>query len=98
MAGVCARTGCADQTRALLLFDPAAGTARLLDVVDDLIGSVPLCDVHADGVQVPSGWTLSDERTEQPEGVALLLGVTDDEASEPEPESPLLKRAFRVLS
>ncbi|MEO1065025.1 MAG: DUF3499 family protein [Actinomycetota bacterium] len=98
MAGVCARTGCADAPRALLLFDPAEGSARLLDVVDDLIGSVPLCTAHADRVNVPSGWTLSDERTEEPEGVARLLGVAGDETTEPEPESPLLKRAFRVLN
>lgn len=98
MAGVCARTECAEDPRALLLFDPAAGTARLLDVADDLIGAMPLCNDHADRVNVPSGWSLSDERTEEPEGVALLLGVTDSSASEAEPESPLLKRAFRVLS
>lgn len=98
MAGVCARTGCADAPRALLLFNPVAGTARLLDLADDLIGSVPLCHEHADRVNVPTGWTLSDERTDDPEGVAVLLGVPDAEATEPEPESPLLKRAFRVLS
>ncbi len=98
MAGVCARTGCADEARSLLLFDPAGGTARLLDLADDLIGAVPLCNAHADRFNVPSGWTLADERTEEPEGVALLLGVTDADASEPEPDSPLLKRAFRVLS
>ncbi len=98
MAGVCARTGCAEEARSLLLFDPAGGAARLLDPVEDLLGAVPLCTGHADRFNVPSGWTLSDERSEEPEGVARLLGVTDSGASEPEPDSPLLKRAFRVLS
>ena len=98
MAGVCARTGCAEAARSILLFDPAGATARLLDPDDDLLGAVPLCTDHADRFNVPSGWSLSDERTDEPEGVALLLGVTNAEQTEPEPESPLLKRAFRVLN
>ncbi|MEM9711950.1 MAG: hypothetical protein AAGA17_07005 [Actinomycetota bacterium] len=98
MAGLCARTGCAEVVRALLLFDPVAGSARLIDVDDDIVGAVHLCSEHADRVNVPSGWALTDDRTEEPDRVAVLLGVNEVVEPEPEPDSPLLKRAFRVLN
>lgn len=79
------------------MIDPGACLARLVDLVEDEVGAARLCDEHADRVSVPSGWTLVDERTEEPEGVGVLLGVGASEG-EPEPESPLLKRAFRVIS
>lgn len=97
MAATCARTGCAKRARAVLSFDPGAATARLVDLTDDDVGAARLCTEHADRIRVPSGWTLTDERTEEPDGLGVLLGL-GTHIDEPEPESPLLKRAFRVIS
>lgn len=98
MAGLCARVGCAEPATAALLLDPGHAIARLVDATDEPLGSASLCRAHADRVGVPIGWILTDERTEPAEGVALLLGAPSNETDAPAPDSPLLKRAFRVIS
>jgi hypothetical protein len=98
MAGLCARVGCAEPVTAVLVLDPGQAIAHLVDVTDDPLGAASLCTAHADRVGVPIGWVLTDERTEPPEGVALLLGAPSNGTAAPAPDSPLLKRAFRVIS
>lgn len=85
MSVVCSRPGCTEVAVATFHFSPATLEAWLGDLDHDprSIGQ-HLCSIHADRVSVPSGWTLTDDRTEP----ASLSTV--------EPASPMLARAFRA--
>jgi hypothetical protein len=59
----CARPDCGGETVAALAYDYASSTVWLLDPLDPDPSRYDLCAQHADGLRVPSGWTLLDRRT-----------------------------------
>ena len=67
---LCVRPTCATPAVASLRYDYAQRTAWLEDPGPGalIIGAWPLCAVHADGLRVPSGWTLIDNRRLEPLG------------------------------
>lgn len=60
---LCARPGCDDVASATMTYDYATRSAWIdqLDA-DASPAGYDLCDAHADGLGVPSGWTRSDRR------------------------------------
>lgn len=85
MSAVCSRPGCSEVAVATFQFSPATLEAWLGDLDHSPRSSGQnLCRVHSDRVSVPSGWTLTDDRTEP----ASL--------NKAEPASPMLARAFRA--
>ena len=85
MSRVCSRPGCAEPATATFAYAPAQLRAWVGDLTEErrAVGH-DLCGVHADRLTVPSGWELTDARTER----ASLSAV--------EPASPMLARAFRA--
>jgi hypothetical protein len=60
----CARPGCGGPAAALLRYDYAERIVWIDDAVDDAGGSAwPLCQVHADRLNVPVGWVREDRRS-----------------------------------
>jgi hypothetical protein len=62
----CNRAGCGEAAAASLGFDYAQRTAWLIDSVRPHPATYGLCQRHADGLRVPVGWTLRDERSGRP--------------------------------
>jgi hypothetical protein len=59
----CDRTGCADLAAATLSYDYAERAAWLVDLTDaPHPATYELCHRHADGLNVPMGWALHDQR------------------------------------
>ncbi len=59
----CARPGCGRPAAATLSYAYADGVVWLQDLAAEDHPMVhDLCGAHADGVSVPRGWELSDER------------------------------------
>lgn len=84
MSAVCVRPGCSDAAVATFAFSPASLEAWLGDLDHDprTLGQ-HLCSEHADRLSVPSGWTLTDVRSDH------------TPLTKAEPTSPMLARAFR---
>jgi hypothetical protein len=85
MSAVCSRPGCPDVAVATFTFSPAALEAWVGDLDPDprTLGQ-HLCADHAARLSVPSGWTLTDLRSDHPRLAAAAA-----------PTSPMLARAFR---
>jgi hypothetical protein len=62
MSGQCNRSGCVEVACATLSFDYAHRTAWLVDAGPPHPATYGLCQRHADGLRVPVGWTLRDQR------------------------------------
>ena len=62
--GVCDRLGCRESATAALLMAPQDTEAWLIDPDHDAApDGVGLCEIHADRITVPFGWSFSDERS-----------------------------------
>ena len=60
----CARPGCADRAVATLSYDHAATTVWVDELVEEpILMTHDLSDRHADGLVVPRGWALDDQRS-----------------------------------
>ena len=76
----CARLLCGERATAILLINAQDLSAQIVGIHEDTgIAGVPLCRVHADGIVVPLGWTLSDSRppAEEPEFEPELVLIDD---------------------
>lgn len=63
MTRQCNRSGCCESATATLGYDYAQRTAWLVDIIDKPHpATYDLCARHADGLSVPMGWTLHDQR------------------------------------
>ncbi|HPU38592.1 MAG TPA: DUF3499 family protein [Microthrixaceae bacterium] len=63
MSRSCARPGCGRPAVATLSYAYADGVVWLEDLVSEAHPMIhDLCAMHADGVRVPRGWELRDER------------------------------------
>jgi hypothetical protein len=59
----CSKTGCAEPAAATLTYHYAASQVWLDDLTSERDPHVyDLCERHADGLRVPSGWSLHDRR------------------------------------
>lgn len=67
MSRSCARPGCADAAVATLSYAYADGIVVLEDLAAEAHPMVhDLCRAHAEGLRVPRGWELHDERSVAP--------------------------------
>ena len=72
----CARPGCGRPAAATLSYAYADGVVWLQDLATEDHPMVhDLCGAHADGVSVPRGWELSDERAASAAPQQLLIGA-----------------------
>ncbi len=63
MTRQCNRTGCCEPAAATLGYDYAERAAWLVDATDrPHPATYDLCHRHADGLNVPMGWALHDQR------------------------------------
>ena len=63
MSRQCNRAGCCDPATATLGYDYAERAAWVVDLTDEPHpATYELCERHADGMNVPMGWSLSDQR------------------------------------
>jgi hypothetical protein len=67
---------CSDPAQVALSFDYAASQVWLRDLANrfDRYTQIPLCEMHADRISPPSGWTLLDDRAVAPP-LFLAVGV-----------------------
>lgn len=76
---------CGARASAVLLIGARDLSAQLVDIGEEYgIGGVPLCRVHADGIVVPLGWTLSDSRPPADEFEPELVLIDDASSDSPE--------------
>ena len=79
---ICARVSCDKRASGILLINAQELSAQIVGIHEDTgIAGVPLCRVHADGIVVPLGWTLSDTRPPADE-FELELVLIDDASSD----------------
>ena len=79
---ICARVSCDKRASGILLINAQELSAQIVGIHEDTgIAGVPLCRVHADGIVVPLGWTLSDSRPPADEFEPELV-LIDDASSE----------------
>lgn len=65
MSRTCARPGCSRSAVATLAYDYSGGTVVLEDLAGDPHPMVhDLCGTHAEGLRVPLGWHLADNRSQ----------------------------------
>jgi hypothetical protein len=62
----CNRTDCGEPAAASLSFDYGHRRAWLADMTTPHPATYGLCQRHADGLRVPVGWTLQDDRGHSP--------------------------------
>lgn len=63
MTRQCNRSACSDTSAATLGYDYGTRTAWIVDVVDVAHpATYDLCNRHADGLTIPMGWELHDQR------------------------------------
>ena len=63
MTRQCNRSGCCEPAAATLGYDYGVRTAWLVDITDETHpATYELCHRHADGLCVPMGWALHDQR------------------------------------
>lgn len=67
---------CTDPAQVTLSFDYSAGHAWLRDLGPgfDRFKEIPLCEMHAERLSPPVGWTFTDHRTVEPP-LFLAVGV-----------------------
>lgn len=58
----CNRSGCGEPASSSLSFDYDHRTVWLVDGTTSHPATYGLCPRHADGLRVPLGWTLQDDR------------------------------------
>ncbi|MCY4136474.1 MAG: hypothetical protein OXG30_16405 [bacterium] len=74
----CARVLCNERATAILLINAQDLSVQIVGIHEDTgIAGVPLCRVHADGIVVPLGWTLSDSRPPADEFEPELVLIDD---------------------
>lgn len=81
----CARVLCDECATAILLIKAQDLSAQIVGIREDTgVAGVPLCRVHADGIVVPLGWTLSDSRppADEFEPELVLIDVASSDTSE----------------
>lgn len=94
---VCDRPLCAGQATAAVAMHPDEGGVTLSDLTPDPpLGVLVLCERHIASLSVPSGWEIVDQRTEPPPhtGLSELFGPDTTDTDLPEPDGPMLRRAF----
>ncbi|MCY3888963.1 MAG: hypothetical protein OXG50_03585 [bacterium] len=69
---------CNERATAILLINAQDLSVQIVGIHEDTgIAGVPLCRVHADGIVVPLGWTLSDSRPPADEFEPELVLIDD---------------------
>lgn len=101
----CVRAGCGRETMALVSFDRDELSVLVRSFDSDDTFALGMCDTHVSRLTVPMGWTLVDERVDQPAEASSLpqpSGKPADPADprprsrrSPSPEGGLLTRAFQ---
>ena len=81
----CARLLCDQRATAILLMNARELSAQIVGIHEATgIAGVSLCRVHADGIAVPLGWTLSDSRPAADEFEPELVLIDDASSDSPE--------------
>ncbi|WP_436792950.1 DUF3499 family protein [Actinospongicola halichondriae] len=76
MSASCSRPGCQRAPSATLTYDYASGTATIGALAAPHPMQYDLCELHAERLSVPNGWSLVDERVSAP-----VLDIRDRFAS-----------------
>ncbi|MBM37417.1 MAG: hypothetical protein CL460_09625 [Acidimicrobiaceae bacterium] len=84
----CSRGTCSSPAVAGITYDSGSLSAWVIDLHADTGHMMWLCQKHVQTLQVPQGWTVSDER----DGVPRLWTVTPDNVSAPSRKRSRVRR------